>query len=48
MLYLVHRNNPEKYQYNPEVIISNFDYVNYVDDCPSMQKRENIATRISV
>lgn len=48
MLYLVHRNNPEKYQYNPEVIIANFDYVNYVDDCPSMQKRENIATRISI
>ena len=47
MLYLVHRNNPEKYQYSAEEVVANFDYVDYVDDCPSMQKRENIASRIA-
>lgn len=46
MLYLVHRNDPEKFQYNPENIVANFDYVEYVDDCPAKQKRENIASRI--
>jgi hypothetical protein len=42
----VHRNDPEKFQYNPENIVANFDYVEYVDDCPAKQKRENIASRI--
>ena len=45
-LYLVHRNNPEKYQYNPSEVQANFDYVNFVDDCPIKEKRENIALRI--
>lgn len=45
-LYLVHRNNPEKYQYEPCEVFSNFDYVNMVDDCPPKEKRENIANLI--
>lgn len=46
MLYLVHRNNPEKYQYAPDEVKASFDYVSYVDDCPVKQKRESIAERI--
>jgi len=45
-LYLIHRNNPEKYQYSPEDVKASFDYVTYVDDCPIKQKRESIAERI--
>ena len=45
-LYHIHRNNPEKYQYNPEDVKASFDYVAYVDDCPAKQKRESIAERI--
>jgi len=45
-LYLVHRNDPEKYQYPPDDVRASFDYVSYVDDCPVKQKRENIAERI--
>lgn len=45
-LYLIHRNDPEKYQYPPEDVRASFDYVSYVDDCPVKQKRENIAQRI--
>ena len=47
-LYLIHRNNPEKYQYPPEFVRASFDYVSYVDDCPVKQKRENIAQRIEI
>ena len=45
-LYLIHRNNPEKYQYPPEEVQASFDYVNFADDCPVKEKRESIATRI--
>lgn len=45
-LYLIHRNNPEKYQYSPEEVKASFDYVTYVDDCPVKQRRESIAERI--
>jgi adenosyl cobinamide kinase/adenosyl cobinamide phosphate guanylyltransferase len=45
-LYLIHRNNPEKYQYSPEEVKASFDYVTYVDDCPVKQQRESIAERI--
>ena len=42
----MHRNNPEKYQYDPSEVYADFDYINYVDDCPVKQKRETIAERI--
>lgn len=45
-LYLIHRNDPDKYQYAPEEVKASFDYVSYVDDCPVKQKRESIAERI--
>lgn len=47
MLYLVHRNNPEKYQYDAKDVIASFDYVEYVDDCKPMQRRDSIADRIA-
>lgn len=33
-LYLVHRNDPAKYQYPPADVQASFDYVNFADDCP--------------
>ena len=45
-LYLVHRNDPAKYQYPPSDVQASFDYVNFADDCPVKQKRDNIATLI--
>lgn len=45
-LYLIHRNDPDKYQYSPDEVRASFDYVSYVDDCPVKQKRESIAERI--
>lgn len=45
-LYLIHRNNPEKYQYSPDEVKASFEYVSYVDDCPAKQRRESIAERI--
>lgn len=46
-LYLVHRNNPEKYQYKPNDVIANFDYVEYVDGCKPKQNKWEIAERIA-
>lgn len=48
MLYLVHRNNPEKYQYSPEQVVANFDYLEYIDGCEPKQQREQIAKRIEL
>lgn len=45
-LYLIHKNDPEKYQYNPKEVLSNFDYVDFSDDYTPKQKRELIAKRI--
>ena len=45
-LYLVHRNDPEKFQYNVAEVVSNFDYIEYVDGCEPKQQKENIAKRI--
>ena len=46
MLYLVHRNNPEKYQYKPEEVVANFDYIEYIDGCEPKQRREDLSKRI--
>lgn len=48
MLYLVHRNNPEKYQYNASEVVANFDYIEYIDGCEPKQQREEIAKQIEV
>lgn len=45
-LYLIHRNDPGKYQYPPQDVQASFDYVNFADDCPVKQKRDNIAELI--
>ena len=45
-LYLVHRNNPEKFQYSASEVVANFDYIEYIDGCEPKQQRENIAKRI--
>lgn len=46
-LYLVHRNDTEKFQYSPEDVKANFDYVEYVDGCKPKIQRESIAERIA-
>jgi len=46
-LYLVHRNDPEKYQYDPQEVIANFDYIDFVDWCKPKIKRDTIAERIA-
>ena len=46
MLYLVHRNHPEKFQYNASDVVSNFDYIEYIDGCEPKQHREDVAKRI--
>lgn len=45
--YLVHRNNPEKYPYDPHDVIASFDYVELLDGVQPKQNRDDIATRIS-
>lgn len=47
LLYLVHRNDPDKFQYKPEEVVASFDYVEYVDGCKPKIKRDSIAERIS-
>lgn len=46
-LYLIHRNNPEKYQYNVSDVIASFDYSELVDDSKPLVNREDIALSIS-
>lgn len=46
-LYLVHRNDQEKFQYDPKEVIASFDYVEYVDGCKPRVKREDISERIA-
>lgn len=45
-LYLVHRNDPDKYQYRPEDVVANFDYVELVDWCKPKVNKGSIAQRI--
>ena len=40
MLYLVHRNNPEKFQYSASEVVANFDYIEYIDGCEPKQQKE--------
>lgn len=39
LLYLVHKNTSEKYQYNAEEVVSNFDYKKFVDNNGVMVSR---------
>lgn len=45
-LYLIHKNNPEKYQYKPEDVISNFDYAEKYDGIKPYQNRNEVAYKI--
>lgn len=45
-LYLIHKNNPEKYQYDPNDVVANFDYVEKYDGVEPLQKQEDIANKI--
>ena len=46
-LYLVHRNDPDKYQYDPQEVKASFDYEEMADGCPALQRRELIAEKIA-
>ena len=46
MLYLVHRNDPDKYQYEPSCVVANFDYIEYSDGCEPKQRREDLCKKI--
>lgn len=45
-IYLVHRNNPEKFQYNPQEVLASFSYVDLVDGLAPKLSREEISARI--
>lgn len=46
-LYLIHRNDIEKHQYDPSEVKASFDYVDFVDWLKPMQDLWSIAERIS-
>lgn len=46
-MYLIHRNDPAKYQYPAKDVKASFDYVTKVDDTPIKIKREDIAAKIA-
>lgn len=46
-LYLVHRNNPEKAQYDPAAVRANFDYAQMCEGIAPMVRREHIAQKIA-
>lgn len=46
-LYLVHRNDIDKYQYNPTEVVANFDYMEKIDGYEPRQRKESIAKRIA-
>lgn len=45
-LYLIHKNNPEKYQYDPKDVVANFDYVEKYDGVEPIQNMKDIALKI--
>lgn len=45
-IYLVHRNNPEKHQYNPNEVLASFSYPDLVDGLAPKLSREEISARI--
>lgn len=46
-LYLVHRNDPNKYQYNPKDVIANFDYVDSVDGYRPKANLQDLSDKIA-
>ena len=45
-LYLIHKNDPDKFQYDPKEVIANFDYMEKIDWVEPKQRKESIAKRI--
>lgn len=45
--YLIHADNPEKYQYEPEKVTTNFDYGSYVTPLERFEMAMNIADYIA-
>lgn len=45
-IYLVHRNHPEKYQYDPNEVLASFSYIDLVDGLAPKLSREEISARI--
>jgi hypothetical protein len=46
-LYLIHKNDIDKFQYDAKDVVANFDYVDFADDYKPQQKKESIAERIA-
>ena len=46
-MYLIHRNDPGKYQYDPKEVHASFDYPMLVDDTPMKIRREDLASKIA-
>lgn len=45
-LYLIHKNNPEKFQYDPKCVYANFDYIEKYDGVEPLQNMKEIAIKI--
>jgi len=45
-LYLIHKNNPEKYPYDPKEVVANFDYLEYVEGTLPLQNINDIILKI--
>lgn len=45
-LYLIHKNSPEKFQYDPRDVIANFDYLEYIDWALALQDINDIVLKI--
>lgn len=41
LLYLIHRNAPDKFQYDPENVIASFDYMAFIQKCENKEKKQN-------
>lgn len=45
-LYLIHKNDPDKFQYSPNDVVANFDYAEKYDGVKPYQNRQTIAFKI--
>lgn len=41
LLYLIHRNAPDKYQYAPEDVVASFDYMAFIKKQDNKEKKQN-------
>ena len=46
-MYLIHRNDPGKFQYQPNEVKASFNYPELVDDTPIKIRREDLASKIA-